>query len=384
MKKCCNKCIFCFINQLPENLRSSLYIKDDDYLESFQYGNFITLTNLNKKDIENILKYKLSPLYVSFHSANDNVRNILFGNKTNKRASDILRIFDLNNIKVHIQIVLCPGINDEDDLLNTLNFLNNNFKNILSIGIVPVGITDYNKNPMLFQFGKESSRRLIEIINNYNKKENYKKNIFLSDEFYIIAGQDFPEYKSYGDFDQMENGIGLCRNFIYESECYLKKISKNIITSIPPGNKFLYNISEGGSKEIFKNCPKNILILTSEYFFEVITGQIEKIKKINNKKTLNLNLNLKVNYIKNYFFGGNVKVAGLLTYYDFICWNNNLDNVNKKEFEKYDKIIIPNVIFNKDGLTLDNKIKNDFLNIYENIKFIDPDGKSFLKEIFEL
>ena len=364
MKKCRNNCIFCFINQLPENLRSSLYIKDDDYLESFKYGNFITLTNLNKKNIENILKYNLSPLYVSFHSANNNVRNILFGNENNEKAVDILKTFDLNNIKIHIQIVLCPGINDGDDLLRTLGFLNNNFKNILSVGMVPVGITVFNKNPLLFKFEEENSKELIKIINNYNVKENHKKNVFLSDEFYIMAGQDFPEYKLYGDFGQIENGIGLCRNFIYESDFYLKKLSKNITYDVSP--------------------DKKILILTSEYFFKVMNNQTEKIKNFNQRKTLNLNINLKVNYIKNYFLGGNVKVAGLLTYYDFIYWYNSQSTLNKKEFGKYDKIIMPNIIFNKEGLTLDNKIKNDFLNIYKNIKFIDPDGKSFLKEILDL
>ena len=124
MKKCRNKCMFCFIDQLPDNLRSTLYFKDDDYLESFKHGNFITLTNLNKKDIENILKYNISPLYVSFHSANSNIREILFGNKNTDKATDILKIFDKNKIHVHIQIVLCPGINDGNDLLNNLYFLN--------------------------------------------------------------------------------------------------------------------------------------------------------------------------------------------------------------------------------------------------------------------
>ena len=154
IKKCCNKCIFCFIDQLPVNLRSSLYLKDDDYLESFKHGNFITLTNLNKKDIENIIKYNLSPLYISFHSVDEKVRNLLFGNKNHKKSLNILKILDENKIKTHIQIVLCPGINDGSNLLNTLNFLTCNFKNILSIGIVPVGITKYNKNSLLLSFNK--------------------------------------------------------------------------------------------------------------------------------------------------------------------------------------------------------------------------------------
>jgi putative radical SAM enzyme (TIGR03279 family) len=385
MKKCRNKCIFCFIDQLPGNLRKTLYFKDDDYLESFKYGNFVTLTNLNKKDIENILKYRISPLYVSFHSADNDIREILFGNKNTCKAVEILKIFDINKINVHIQIVLCPGINDGNDLLNNLDFLNNNFQNILSIGIVPVGITDYNKNSMLLGYDKRRSIDLIKIIENYNEKNNHKKNIFLSDEFYIIAGYDFPSNKSYGRFYQIENGIGLCRNFIHESDCFLKKITANLISGALPGNKIFNNILiKDHSEKIIENLSENILILTSEYFYKTMTAQVEKIRKYIKKKTLNLNLNLKVNHIKNYFLGGNVKVSGLLTYHDFICWHNCQSSVDKKEFCRYGKIIIPNIIFNKDGLTLDNKTKGDFLNIYKNIKFINPDGESFLKEIFEL
>lgn len=382
MKKCRNNCIFCFIDQLPHNLRSSLYVKDDDYLESFQYGNFITLTNLSQKNIDKIIRYNLSPLYVSFHSANENIRSILFGNKTNMRASDILNIFDLNKIKVHIQIVLCPGINDGDDLLNTLDFLNCHFKNIESIGIVPVGITDYNKNPLLLRFEKENSRKLIETVNSYTELKNHKKNVFLSDEFYIISGYDFPHYKSYGNFSQIENGIGLCRNFIFEIDRYLENFSKKIIYDSGLTNKTGNVLLKNDSKRIIKKCPKKILVFTSEYFYETMGLQVEKINNLDREKTLNLNLKLKVNYLKNYFLGGNVKVAGLLTYHDFICWYNKQSSLEKKEFAKYDKILIPNIIFNKDGLTLDNKVQNDFLNIYKNIQFIDPCGKSFLKEIF--
>ena len=384
MKKCRNNCIFCFIEQLPKNLRETLYIKDDDYLESFKYGNFITLTNLSTGDIENILKYSLSPLYISFHSESSSIRKILYGNKNTGKAADILKIFDEGNINVHIQIVLCPKINDGENLISNLDFLNNNFKNILSIGIVPVGVTAYNKNPILLKFDGNSSKELIESVNNYNKKDKYKKNVFLSDEFYIMAGRDFPEYKSYGDFVQIENGIGLCRNFISESDLFLKAISKKIKAKDLAMNKIMHDVSEPCDKKTIEIMPKNILILTSEYFYETMNAQVEKIKRYLLKETLNLNLNLKVNYIKNYFFGGNVKVFGLLTHHDFLRLHYNLDSARKKEFCEYDKIVMPNIIFNKDGLTLDNKIEKDFLGIYKNIKFIDPDGKSFLKEIFDL
>jgi len=384
MKKCRNNCIFCFIEQLPINLRDTLYIKDDDYLESFKYGNFITLTNLSSRDIENILKYSLSPLYVSFHSESPNIREILYGNKNTGKAADILKIFNDNNINVHIQIVLCPKINDGENLIRNLDFLNNNFKNILSVGIVPVGITSYNKNPLLLRFDKNSSKELIETVNNYNQKNKYKKNVFLSDEFYIMAGTSFPEYKAYGDFVQIENGIGLSRNFVSESESFLKVISKNIKVKESEMNGTAFEASTKYNIKTIENRSKNILILTSEYFYETMNTQVEKIKRYILEETLNLNLNLKVNYIKNYFFGGNVKVFGLLTHHDFLRWHDHLIAEIKQEFCEYDKIVMPNIIFNNDGLTLDNKIEKDFLDIYRNIKFIDPDGKSFLKEIFDL
>lgn len=387
IKRCSNKCIFCFVDQLPKGLRSSLYVKDDDYLESFKHGNFITLTNLSKKDVENIIKYSLSPLYVSFHSADDKIRDIIFKNKNHKKSMDILKILDQNEIKINIQIVLCPKINDGNDLLNTLDFLNHSFNNILSIGIVPVGITGYNKNSTLISFNSEGSKELIEVINNYNRQE-HKTRIFLSDEFYILADIEFPEYRFYGNFPQMKNGIGLCRNFIQESDNYLKKNDKEIIFCInniiksKQGNYI--NKGQTRSNDLKYSIKNSILILTSKYFFKTMNYQTDKLSYFIKTNKLNINLNLKVKDVKNYFLGGNVKVAGLLTYYDFIRAFNNKTDINKKEFGSYDKILIPNIIFNNDGLTLDNKTKKDFENIAENIKFVDPDGKTFLREILGL
>lgn len=387
IKRCSNKCIFCFVDQLPKGLRSSLYVKDDDYLESFKHGNFITLTNLSKKDVENIIKYSLSPLYVSFHSADDKIRDFIFKNKNHKKSMDILKILDQNEIKINIQIVLCPKINDGNDLLNTLDFLNNSFNNILSIGIVPVGITGYNKNSTLISFNSEGSKELIEVINNYNRQE-HKTRIFLSDEFYILADIEFPEYRFYGNFPQMENGIGLCRNFIQESDNYLKKNDKEIIFCInniiksKQGNYI--NKGQTRSNDLKYSIKNSILILTSKYFFKIMNYQTDKLRYFIKTNKLNINLNLKVKDVKNYFLGGNVKVAGLLTYYDFTRAFNNKTDINKKEFGSYDKILIPNIIFNNDGLTLDNKTKKDFEKISENIKFVDPDGKTFLREILGL
>jgi len=174
IKICKNNCIFCFIAQLPENLRPTLYIKDDDYIESFSHGNFITLTNVTKKDIENIIRFKIEPLHISVHSFNPDIRNIIFGNTKTVSAIDTLFLLDKNNVRTNIQIVLCPGINDADDLENTLDILTGSFKKVLSIGIVPVGITKYNRNPLLKPFDSDSSKKLINYIQGY--RQSNKRN----------------------------------------------------------------------------------------------------------------------------------------------------------------------------------------------------------------
>ncbi|MCL6088065.1 MAG: DUF512 domain-containing protein [Actinobacteria bacterium] len=385
IKTCRNKCIFCFVDQLPENLRNSLYIKDDDYIQSFNKGNFITLTNLSSKDINNIIKYKLSPLYVSFHSADNKIRECIFGTKRHIKSIDTLKILDSNNIQTNIQIVLCPGINDGQDLANTLDFLSMNFKNIFSIGVVPVGITKFNKNLNLISFDEKSSKKLIKDMHKYNNSRKNKFKVFLSDEFYIMAGFDFPEYEFYESFPQIENGIGLCRNFIHETNIYLKKNSQKIKREI---NKMLNkknNLKENsGINSIQKIINLNLLILTSRYFLKVMQNLTSTVNDFIKTNKINLKLNFKVKEIENNFFGGNVKVAGLLTYHDFInAFNDNI-NFNEKELKIYDKILIPDIIFNEEGLTLDDKNKKDFKKILKNIRFVSGQAKSFLREIFNL
>ncbi|MDD5659532.1 MAG: DUF512 domain-containing protein [Actinomycetota bacterium] len=378
MKKCKNKCIFCFIDQLPKNLRPSLYIKDDDYVESFKFGNFITLTNLNNRDIDKIIKYNLSPLYVSFHSADKKIREYIFGIKNNDRSIEFLKILDEKKIETNMQIVLCPRVNDGTDLMNTLNFLRVNFKNIISIGIVPVGVTKFNKNSDISSFNKESSINLIESIKEY-KNKSFKNNIFLSDEFYIMAKRDFPESKFYGSYPQIENGIGLCRNFTDDIRNFIANLNKNSLKK----SDSIYRLKPSNNYDNFtgtkENIKKSILVLTSEYFYKTMNDCMNELAAFSRDKKLNLNI--KVKYVKNEFFGGNVKVSGLLTYSDFNNIFTGNTNFKKKELNDYDKILIPKNIFNNEGLTLDNKTKKDFKNIYTNIKFINTDGKSLLKEI---
>jgi NifB/MoaA-like Fe-S oxidoreductase len=253
--------------------------------------------------------------------------------------------------------VLCPGINDGKDLEETLLKLISGFKNILSIGIVPVGITRFNKNPELKPFTKENALKIINKINDFKKKHGSLKksvNIFLSDEFYVLAGIDFPEYKYYGDFYQIENGIG-------KSTVFLKEINEQI------------KIDNLADKSGSGRGP--ILIVTSEYGGKVINESLNIIlKKLKTagKKIVSC---VKVLEVKNKFLGGNVKVTGLLSGQHI---NAALGEENT---EGFDKILVPDGIFNEDNLTIDDFNKKDIEEISSRIKIISEDGYSFIREI---
>ncbi len=357
---CNNDCIFCFVKQLPKNLRPTLYIKDDDYLQSFINGNFITLTNIKEKDLNKIIKYNLYPLYISLHSFDIKIRNKIFQNKNSISGVKNLKILDNNGIKTNIQIVLCPGINDGKDLENTLTKLTKYFNNIISIGIVPVGITKYNNYSELKPYTKISASEIINFTNNFNKKYN-SDNIFLSDEFYVIAEKKFPDYNYYKDFYQINNGVGKYINFLNQIFKFFQDNKK----------KFFINLIDNNNNPY----KKGILVITSEYGKHVI---INTLKIIGEKwKDFNLLVNpyLKVISIKNDFFGGNIKVTGLLSGIDIIS------NLKKIKITKYSKIIIPDCIFNKDNLTIDNYRKHEIKRISNRIKIIPEDGLSFVKEI---
>jgi putative radical SAM enzyme (TIGR03279 family) len=357
---CNNNCIFCFISQLPSGLRKTLYIKDDDFIQSYSSGNFITLTNLKKNEIDKIIKFRLEPLHVSVHSFDIKIRNKIFGNSENQQAVGFLYDLDRNKIKTNIQIVLCPGLNDGNDLDNTLLRLINDFNYIQSIGIVPVGITKFNKKEELKPFNKKKSMELINQLEDFKNK--YKKNkkikkIFLSDEFYILANYPFPVYDSYGRFYQIQNGIGKSANFLVEIEKFLSK----------PKNEELFHY----------RTVDNILVVTSVYGKQVLCDAVKIIKEKFLNKGLVFRNKIELMAIKNEFLGGNVKITGLLSGVDIIF------SLQRKNLKKYDKVLIPENIFNSEGFTLDNYKKKDIEKNDKKIKFICENGESFVKEVLK-
>jgi putative radical SAM enzyme (TIGR03279 family) len=342
---------------MPPDLRPSLYIKDDDYIESFAHGNFITLTNTSRDDIEKIIKFRITPLNISLHSFSRDVRDLLFGSKKNYTGVDNLFKLDGSGISTNIQIVLCPGINDGSDLKNTLDILINQFKNVMSVGIVPVGVTRFNREHRLKPYNRYSSKKLLEFIKTYRKSNRDNKrsgNIYLSDEFYLLAEEKFPAYTEYGNLEQIQNGIGKAVDFLHEIKKYISE-----------------NTDE--NREIITN---NTLIVTSEYGREVFSEIIELFAGFKNKFRSLENLNLDFLTVKNTFFGGNVRVTGLLTGKDIFKELENMD------LKKYDNILLPSSIFNMDGLTLDDYVYSDFLQINDKISFVHDNGRTLAKKIF--
>ncbi|OFW56713.1 MAG: hypothetical protein A2W01_02740 [Candidatus Solincola sediminis] len=224
-RTCRNKCFFCFVDQMPRGLRSTLYIKDDDYRLSFYYGNFITLNNLSPDDIARILRLRLSPLYVSLHTTDPELRDRMMGGDGAAGLHALQSILDAG-IEVHLQVVSCPGINDGDQLRRILEDVLVHYAGAASLGIVPVGITSACSNDLIRAHDKESSCRLLELVEEYQEEALRRRGdrlFFAADEFYLNAGREFPAAEDYEDFPQLENGIGMARKFIDDAHEYFER-----------------------------------------------------------------------------------------------------------------------------------------------------------------
>jgi putative radical SAM enzyme (TIGR03279 family) len=303
MLHCHNKCIFCFIDQNPENMRKELYFKDDDYRESLTCGNFITLSNLSEKMLDNIAEHNLSPLYISLHSSEDYLREKIFGRPN---PVDKIRYLIKKGVRMHFQIVLMRGINDKKHLLKTLEFAKKN--KAISLGIVPVGLTKHRKNLYQFKmFGRIYSKNLIESVEKWKEDNSFKK-IFLADEFYMTAGISVPAKTYYKGFPQLENGIGMVSLF----EDSVKRIRNR---KLKEGYAILCGRSFG------------------EYLLRTKCFNAERIYPVANG-----------------LFGENVTVTGLLSGKDILLC---LKNIAESD------IILYRTVFNTDKLTLDNYTKEN-------------------------
>lgn len=305
IRPCTNKCLFCFVDQQPKGLRKSLYVKDDDYRLSYLQGTYITLTNLTQKDRERIEQLRLGPLFVSVHTTNPELRAKMLGNPKAANIKKDIQWLDSLDIPIHAQIVLCPGFNDKKEFENTLEDLYNLKSNILSVAVVPMGLTKYRESHNLKRIDKNKAIEVIKQVENFNKKT--KKNfVTASDEFYILAGSSFPEKDYYNDFGQLEDGVGASRMLLDDFSKYKKNLPKSI------------------SKKV------NIAMATGQIAANTLSEITDELNKIEN-------LSIKTYGIKSNFWGEEITVSGLLTGQDLIDKFKPL----KGEF---DLIIIPSVM----------------------------------------
>ena len=351
-KSCKNKCMFCFIDQLPPNMRDTLYFKDDDSRLSFLQGNFITLTNMSDDEIDRIIQYRLSPINVSVHTTNPDLRIKMLQNNKAGRVYEILKRFHEAKLEVNCQIVLVPEVNDGLELKRTIDDLGALYPSIESVAIVPVGITKYrDKLSKLRPFEKEEAIDLINFINKVQKDFLDKigsRFVFTSDEFYCLSEIEMPDYDDYEGFPQYENGVGLMKSFEYEIQEELKSMDLPI------------------------NTEKKYLVATGTLAYKYMVKLVDMIKsKINN-------LDIEVVAIENNFFGKTITVSGLVTGSDLIS--------QLKAFDQVDKVFIPQSMLKRDeDVFLDNisldKVKSE-LGI--DVVVSKVDGKEFLKCLREV
>ncbi len=214
IRRCANRCDFCFVDGLPDGLREVLYIRDDDYRLSFRYGNFATLTNLKPRDVQRIIEYRLSPLYVSVHATDPTVRRYLLRNPAAPNIIPQLRQFADHGIEFHTQIVLSPGVNDGPVLRQTLGELYDFGSAILGCSVVPVGLTEFSKHHLVREPTAEECRAAIALIDERSAIARAERGLnwaFGADELYLRAGVELPPAEIYDGFDQVENGVGSVR-----------------------------------------------------------------------------------------------------------------------------------------------------------------------------
>lgn len=279
-RSCANKCIFCFMDQLPDKVRNTLVFKDDDFRLSFITGNYVTLTNSGYKDLDRIIRYHLSPINISVHATDPEVRSMMLNNKTAYKVMEYIKYLTEHDIKINAQIVLCPNINDGKVLDKTIKELSEYAPNLQCIAIVPVGLTKYREGLYpLTVFDKEGASRTIDQINGWQAKfrEKYGFNlVYLADEFYVKAEREIPEFKDYDDFPQLGDGIGMLAYFKKNFDSYLKRFKPkkvNKVVSIASG-KIVYNFMRTRMDELekkFEGLKINLYPIENTFFGPEIT-----------------------------------------------------------------------------------------------------------------
>lgn len=347
---CRNKCMFCFIDQMPEGMRETLYFKDDDSRLSFLQGNYVTLTNMSDKDVDRIIRYHLAPINISVHTTNPELRCKML---TNRFAGEALKKIDRfyeAEIPMNGQIVLCKGVNDGEELRHSIEDLLQYAPYMQSVSVVPVGLTKFREGLYpLEPFNREDAIDVLEMIHHYQRIA-YKKFgmhfIHASDEWYILAEQELPEAERYDDYIQYENGVGMVRMFRDE----LSEALKNLSVDTRKGR---------------------VTLVTAKLIYPTICWAVQELK------AYFPNIEFQVVSIINHYFGEQITVAGLLTATDIIEQLKGLD--------LGDRVVLPSVVLKADEpVFLDDITLEDVRKTLQvPIHIVKSNGMGFIQAIIE-
>ncbi len=340
-RSCHNKCIFCFIDQLPPNMRESCYFKDDDYRLSFLQGNYVTLTNMKDSDLDRIIEYAIPRINVSVHTTNPELRCKMLNNRFAGKIMEQMKRFSGSGMMINCQIVLCRGINDGEELDRTIRDLYSLGDSVESLSIVPVGISAHRRGlTELEPFDKESSKEVIKQVSKWQKMFKNERGInfvYLSDEFYIMAEEEIPDQSEYDGFPQIENGVGLCASLKWEFEDALDLCDDKTVKS-------------------------QKTVVTGVLAYDFIKRLVSKLDSDK----------IRVERIKNNFFGERITVSGLVTGGDIV---SQLKGKNLGEY-----LLIPaSMLKHEEDLFLDNTTVLDVereLNV--KVKVVGNDGFELL------
>lgn len=347
-RSCHNKCIFCFIDQMPPGMRETLYFKDDDSRLSFLQGNYITLTNMSDEDVERIIRYRLAPINISVHTTNPELRCKMLSNRFAGEALEKIKRFYEAGIPMNSQIVLCKGINDGAELERTIEDLSKYLPFMQSLSVVPIGLTKFRDGLYPMEpFGKEDAREVLDIIHKWQRKlEPICGGHFVhaSDEWFILAELPFPDDAYYDGFDQLENGVGMMRLFMSE-------------------------FSESMSQRDGDDRKRKVTLVTAKLAYETICYFAEEIMK------KYPNMEVSVVCLINHYFGESITVTGLMTGTDIIEQVSGMD--------LGDALILPeNVLKADEPIFLDDiSVKEMEEKLSIRVEIAPSDGEGFIDTV---
>lgn len=349
-RSCHNKCIFCFIDQMPKGMRDTLYFKDDDSRLSFLQGNYITLTNMKEKDMNRIIRYRLAPINISVHTTNPELRCKMLNNRFAGKILEQIKMLYEAEIPMNAQIVLCKDINDKAELERTIQDLSEFMPYMESLSVVPVGLTKHRKNlPELELFDKKSALETLDIIHKWQKKllkEKGNRFVHASDEWFCLSGLPFPDEEYYDGYGQLENGVGMMRLFISEFEEALEKV-------------------EDSNKQI------EVSVVTAKLAYPTILYFKERLEKKYK------GVKLHVYCITNHYFGETITVTGLLTATDIL--------EQLKEQPLGDKLLLPgNLLKADEDIFLDDVTLEEFQKTLQvPVDIVKSNGMDFFNAIMK-